>query len=204
MIRILIADDHIMLRMGVVSTISRETDMDIVGEAEDGREAVELYRKLKPDVAIVDLRMPNQVGISTIKKIIEFDTNAAILVYSNYASSDEISQSFAAGALGFVIKDMAPEALLQGIRKVHARTQFLPPEVSFRLSKRVLSQLSNREVDVLAQISKGKSNKEIAAELKLAESTVKVHISNIFSKMKVSDRTQAVISAIKQGLVEIE
>lgn len=204
MIRILIADDHIMLRMGLASTISREHDMEVVGEAEDGQETLQLYEELKPDVVIIDLRMPNQGGISTIKKIKEFDKNAAILVYSNYASSDEITQSYSAGALGFVIKDMAPEALLEGIRKAKERTQFVPPEVSFRLSKRVLSQLSNREIDVLGQISRGRSNKEIASELNLAESTVKVHISNILSKLKVADRTQAVISALKQGLVEID
>ena len=204
MIRILIADDHIMLRTGLVSTISREADMEIVGEAEDGLETIQLFQELSPDVVVVDLRMPKQGGISTIKRLIEINKNAAILVYSNYASSDEITQSYAAGALGFVIKDMPPESLLEGIRKVNERTQFLPPEVSFRLSKRVLSQLSNREIDVLCQISKGRSNKEIASELNLAESTVKVHISNILSKLKVADRTQAVISALKQGLVEID
>lgn len=204
MIKILIADDHIMLRMGLVSTISRESDMEIIAEAENGAEAFEIYKCHAPDVAIIDLRMPNQGGISAIKKIIEFDKNAAILVYSNYASSDEITQSYAAGALGFVIKDMAPEALLQGIRKVNQRSRYLPAEVSFRLSKRVLSQLSNRELDVLCQICRGMSNKEIADELTLAESTVKVHISSILSKLKVADRTQAVISALKQGLVEID
>lgn len=204
MIRILLADDHIMLRMGLVSTISRENDMEVVGEAENGIEAVEQYRTLSPDIVIVDLRMPDQGGIATIKELLKIDKNAAILVYSNYASSDEITQSYAVGALGFVIKDMPPEDLLKGIRTISQRTQYVPPEISFRLSKRVLSQLSKRELDVLNQISKGKSNKEIAYDLNLSESTVKVHVSSILSKLRVADRTQAVISALKQGLVEIE
>ncbi|HEX2860915.1 MAG TPA: response regulator transcription factor, partial [Lacunisphaera sp.] len=156
------------------------------------------------DVVVLDLRMPRKNGIETIRTLREEFSNARILVFSNYASGEEAYQAFKAGACGFVVKEMALERLLEAIRKVHQGEQYIPTEISTRLSGRILSPLSPREVEVLGLIAKGLSNKEIAAELALVEGTVKVHITSIFSKMRVLDRTQAILAGVKQGIIQIE
>jgi DNA-binding NarL/FixJ family response regulator len=203
-IRILLVDDHIVMRMGLVTATSGEPDMEVVAEADNGLDAIEAYRAHRPDVVVLDLRMPKQNGIETIRMLRkEFDT-VRVLVFSNYASGEEAYQAFKAGACGFVVKEMALEQLLAAIRKVHQGEQFIPPEISTRMSGRVLSPLSPREMEVLSLIAKGLSNKEIAARLDLVEGTVKVHITSIFSKMRVMDRTQAILAGVKQGILQIE
>lgn len=203
-IRILLVDDHIVMRMGLVSATSGEPDMEVVAEADNGLDAIDAYRAHRPDVVVLDLRMPKQNGLETIRRLTkEFDT-VRVLVFSNYASGEEAYQAFKAGACGFVVKEMPLERLLEAIRKVHAGEQYIPPEISTRMSGRVLSPLSPREVEVLALIAKGLSNKEIAGRLELVEGTVKVHITSIFSKMRVLDRTQAILAGVKQGIIQIE
>lgn len=204
MIKVLIADDHIMLRLGLRSSINREPDMKVVGEAEDGPETLDAYQRLRPDVVIIDLRMPTEGGIETIRKLIKVDRAAKIIVYSNYASGDEIFQSLNSGANGFIIKDMPPNTLFEGIRAVKRGEEYLPREVSLRLGNLELSELTDREIEVLNQAAKGMSNKEVANSLNLVEGTVKVHMANIRTKLKVADRTQAIIAAVRLGLVEIE
>lgn len=203
-IRILLVDDHIVLRMGLVTATNGEPDMEIVGEAENGLEALEIYRETQPDVVVLDLRMPEMCGNETIRQIKKEFPRARILVFSNYANGDEVLQAFREGAMGFVVKEMPLEQLLDGIRKVNNGEQFMPAEIAARLSRRVVSQLSPRELEVLSLIATGLSNKEIANELSLVEGTVKVHITNILSKLGVSDRTQAILAAVKRGIISIE
>jgi DNA-binding NarL/FixJ family response regulator len=203
-IRILLVDDHIVMRMGLVTATSGEPDMEVVAESDNGVDALAAYRMHRPDVVVLDLRMPKQNGLETIRTLREEFEDARVLVFSNYASGEEAYQAFKAGACGFVVKEMPLERLLEAIRKVHRGEQYIPPEISTRMSGRVLSPLSPREVEVLALIAKGLSNKEIAARLELVEGTVKVHITSIFSKMRVLDRTQAILAGVKQGIIQIE
>ncbi len=203
-IRILLVDDHIVMRMGLMTAASGEADMEVVGEADNGNEALKAYRTLRPDVVVLDLRMPGKGGIETIRQLRESFGDVRVLVFSNYASGEEVFQAFKAGAAGFVVKEMPLERLLEAIRRVHAGEQYIPSEISTRMNGRVLSQLSSREVEVLALIARGLSNKEIAAELKLVEGTVKVHVTNILGKLRVSDRTQAILAGVKQGIIQLE
>lgn len=203
-IRIMLVDDHILMRMGLASATNNEPDMRVVAEAEDGIEAVECYRQHRPDVVILDLRMPKRNGIETISQLRREFASARILILSNYSSGDEVAAAIQAGASGYAVKDMPLDVLLDAIRRVHAGEQFIPTEIARRLAGRMLSQLSPRELDVLALIGRGKSNKEIASALHLVEGTVKVHVTNILAKLGVADRTQAVLSAVKRGILQID
>jgi DNA-binding NarL/FixJ family response regulator len=203
-IRILIVDDHIVMRMGLVTAITGEPDMEVVAEAENGLEAVDAYRAHRPDVVVLDLRMPKQNGVETIELLREEFGAVRVLVFSNYASGDEVFQAFKAGAVGFVVKDMPLERLLDAIRRVQEGEQYMPPEISTRMGRRVVSHLSDRELEVLSLVAKGMSNKEIAAALHLVEGTVKVHLTNILAKLEVSDRTQAILAAVKRGIIHLE
>ena len=203
-IKILLVDDHIVMRMGLVLATNSEPDMEVVAEAENGLEAIEAFRAHQPDVVVMDLRMPKQNGIETIRVLRDQFAESRVLVFSNYASGDEVYEALKAGAAGFVVKEMALERLLEAIRKVHAGEQYIPPEISTRMNGRVLSQLSTRELDVLRLVAKGLSNKEIGSELRVAEGTVKVHVKSILSKLGVSDRTQAIVTAVKRGIIQIE
>lgn len=203
-IRILLVDDHIVLRMGLVTATGGEPDMEVVAEADSGAEALKAYRAHRPDVVVLDLRMPGLGGVETIRLLREEFNDARVLVFSNYAGGEDVFQAFRAGACGFVVKDMALERLLDAIRRVHQGEHYIPQEISTRMSGRVLSQLSSREVEVLALIAKGLSNKEIAARLNLVEGTVKVHVTSILSKLRVTDRTQAILAGVKQGIVQLE
>ncbi|MDQ8187817.1 response regulator transcription factor [Pelagicoccus sp. SDUM812002] len=203
-IRILLVDDHIVLRMGLVTAANGESDMEIVGEAENGTEAVDVYEKVAPDVVVMDLRMPEMGGLDAIRILKKAHPGSKILVFSNYASGDEVLQAFREGASGFVVKEMPLERLLDGIRKVHSGVQYMPEEISARLTSRIGSQLSTRELEVLTLVARGCSNKEIASELNLAEGTVKVHVTNILSKLRVSDRIQAILAAVKRGIITME
>jgi len=203
-IRIMLVDDHILMRMGLAFATNNEPDMRVVAEAEDGIEAIEAYREHQPDVVILDLRMPRRNGLETIAVLRREFSLARILVLSNYSSSDDVAASIHAGASGFAAKDTPVDTLLDAIRRVHAGEQFIPSEIARRLAGRMLSQLSNREREVLALVGKGRSNKEIAATLHLVEGTVKVHVTNILSKLGVECRTQAVLTAVKRGLLQLE
>jgi DNA-binding NarL/FixJ family response regulator len=203
-IRILLVDDHIVMRMGLVTATNGEPDMEVVAEADNGIEAMKAYRIHQPDVVVLDLRMPEQNGIETIRMLREEFGDVRVLVFSNYASGEEVFQAFKAGAYGFVVKEMSLERLLEAIRKVNHGEQYLPVEIATRMHGRVLSQLTPREMEVLALVAKGLSNKEIAASLTLVEGTVKVHVTNILSKLRVSDRTQAILAGVKQGIIELE
>ena len=203
-IRILLVDDHILMRMGLVTATNGEPDMKVVGEVENGDEALEACRRHTPDVIVLDLRMPKKNGFETIRELREAGITARVLVFSNYASGDEIDQAFKAGAQGFVVKDMPLERLLEAIRAVHRGEQYLPPEIAARLDQRTMSPLTPRELEVLKLVAKGLSNKEISDALHLVEGTVKLHITNILTKLNVSARTQAILAGVKRGLIELE
>ncbi|HEY9154060.1 MAG TPA: response regulator transcription factor [Opitutaceae bacterium] len=203
-IRILLADDHMAIRMGLMTAISDAPDMEVVADVEDGAEALDAYRKQRPDVTVLDLRMNGMGGIETIRALRAESTAVKILVYSNYAKGEEVYQAIKAGAAGFVVKEMALDKLLEAIRIVHAGDQYIPPQIATRIGERMIAQLSPREMDVLRLVAKGLSNKEIAAQLGLVVGTVKIHIANLFSKLSVSDRTQALVVAVKRGIIEID
>jgi RNA polymerase sigma factor (sigma-70 family) len=203
-IRILLVDDHIVMRMGLVSATGGEPDMEVVAEVGNGLDALQAYRTHRPDVVVLDLRMPGLNGVETIRRLREEFNDARVLVFSNYAGGEEVFQAFRAGASGFVVKEMALERLLEAIRKIHRGEQYLPSEISARVNGRVLSQLSSREVEVLSLVAQGLSNKEIAARLDLVEGTVKVHLTNILAKLRVSDRTQAILAGVKLGIIQLE
>lgn len=202
-IRILIVDDHIVLRMGLVTAMQGEPDMEVVAEAENGLEAVDAFRVHRPDIVVLDLRMPKQGGLETIEILQREFGHVAILVFSNYAEGDEIYQAFKAGASGFVVKEMSLDRLLEAVRRVAAGEQYLPEEIATRATARALSQLSPREVQVLSLLGGGLSNKEIGATLEITEGTVKIHVSNILAKLGVSDRTQAILAGVKRGIIQL-
>ena len=203
-IRIMLVDDHIVMRMGLVTATSGEPDMEVVAEADNGVEAINAFRVHRPDVVVLDLRMPKQNGVETIRVLRDAFGPVRVLVFSNYASGEEVYQAFKAGAAGFVVKEMSLDRLLDAIRKVHQGEQYVPTEISARMSGRVLSQLSAREIEVLRLVARGLANKEIASALDIVEGTVKIHVTNILAKLRVSDRTQAILAAVKQGIIQLE
>lgn len=203
-IRVMLVDDHIIVRMGLAFAISNQPDMQVIAQAEDGNEAIDLYRTHRPDVVLLDLRMPKRNGIETISLMRREFGIVRVLVLSNYGSGDEVASALQAGASGFIGKDTALAALLEAIRKVAAGEQVVPAEVARRLASRITSQLSARELEVLTLLGRGLSNKEIGSTLNVVESTVKVHVTNILSKLGVADRTQAVLAGVKRGIIQLE
>jgi len=203
-IRILVVDDHILMRIGLISSLNKQPDMEVVAEAEDGTEAITAYRVHRPDVVILDMRLPNKSGVEVIGLLRHEFNTVRILVLSSYSGGHEISAAMQGGASAYVLKNMPLPRLLDSIRRVHAGEIVCLPEIARSLAGRHASNLSNRELEVLALISKGLSNKEIAAELKLVEGTVKLHVSSILSKLGVMDRTQAILVAVKRGLVQLD
>jgi len=203
-IRLLLVDDHMAIRMGLTTATSDTPDMEVVADVEDGSEAIEAYRKHRPDVVVLDLRMQGMNGLDTVLALRREFGDARILIFSNYAKGDEVYSALRAGAAGFVVKEMALDQLLTAIRTVHAGEQYVPPQIAMRIGERLLAQLSPREMEVLKLVAAGLSNKEIAARLGLVVGTVKVHVANILSKLGVADRTQALVSALKRGIISIE
>lgn len=203
-IRILLVDDHIVMRMGLMTATSGEPDMEVVADAENGAEAIKAFRQHRPDVVVLDLRMPGMSGLDTIRLLRDEFGDVRVLIFSNYASGEEVYQAMKAGASGFVVKEMALDRLLEAIRAVHRGDQYIPPEIAMRIGERLLAQLSPRELEVLQLVAKGLSNKEIGARLQVVEGTVKIHVTNILAKLGVSDRTQAIVVAVKRGIIQIE
>jgi two-component system NarL family response regulator len=203
-IRILIADDHSVVREGMVSLVKRKPDMKVVAEASNGREAVDLWKEHRPDITLLDLRMPELDGVGAIKEIRELDENARIVVLTTFDGDEDIYRAIKAGAKGYMLKDTAREALMECIRKVHGGETCIPPTLASKLADRVSGEtLSTREIEVLQRVAVGKSNKEIGAELFISEGTVKTHVKSIFSKLDVVSRTEAVATATRRGLIQL-
>jgi DNA-binding NarL/FixJ family response regulator len=204
-IRVLLVDDHLVVRLGLSAMINIQQDMEVVADASNGTVALELYRKLKPDVAIVDLRLPGLSGLEIIEGIRGEFPDARIVVLSSYDGDEDIYRALQLGAMAYLLKDMLSEDLIEVIRAVHAGKRRLPPMVANRLAARLpLSSLTHREKDVLSLIAKGLSNKEIAYSLGISISTVKMHLTTILDKLGVGDRTQAVINALKRGIIRLD
>lgn len=205
-IRVLIADDHPVVMTGIAAIleIDPEANIAVVGQANNGREVVEMFAQLQPDVALIDLRMPEMNGVEAIKVIREQFPHARLIVLTTYDSDEDIYRGLQAGAKGYLLKDVPREELLNCISTVHSGRSFIPPEVGAKLAERMNSpELSKREREVLELMATGKSNLEIAAALHISEGTIKTHINNILNKLNVSDRTQAVITALKRGMVSL-
>jgi two-component system NarL family response regulator len=204
-ISVLIADDHGIVREGLVSVIRRnKADMNVVGEASNGREAVDLWKEHRPDVTLLDLRMPELDGVEAIKEIRAQDENARIIVLTTFDGDEDIYRAIQAGAKGYLLKDVPREALMDCIRRVHAGETSVPVHLVAKLADRVSGEtLSKREIEVLKLMAKGKSNKEIASALFISEGTVKSHGKAIFAKMNVVSRTEAVASATRRGLIRL-
>jgi DNA-binding NarL/FixJ family response regulator len=203
-IGILIADDHSVLRQGLVSLIGFEADMMVVGEASNGREAVDLWKQHRPDVMLLDLRMPELDGVSVIKQIRADDENTRIIVLTTFDGDEDIYRAIHAGAKGYLLKDVPREALIDCIRRVHAGGTCVPVHLADKLAERVRGEsVSEREIDVLKLMAKGKSNKEIGSALFISGGTVKSHVKSIFAKLKVNSRAQAVANAAHRGLIQL-
>jgi DNA-binding NarL/FixJ family response regulator len=203
-IRVLIADDHSVVREGLVSLIGRKPDMMVVGEAGNGREAVDLWKQHRPDVTLLDLRMPELDGVGVIKEIRAYDEAAHIIVLTTFDGDEDIYRAIKAGAKGYLLKDVAREALMDCIRKVHQGETCVPPALAAKLAERVSGEtLSAREIEVLKLVAQGRSNKEIGTSLFISEGTVKSHVKGIFAKLDVISRTEAVASATRRGLIQL-
>jgi NarL family two-component system response regulator LiaR len=208
-IRLLIADDHTLVRAGLCALISTEPGMEVVGEAADGIEVVLKARSLRPDIILLDLVMPRQGGIEAIAEIKAEDPEARILVLTSFADDDKVFPAIKAGALGYLLKDSSPRQLLQAIRDVHRGESSLDPAIARKLI-RELNQppelppteepLTAREVEVLRLVAQGLSNQEIADRMVLSERTVRTHVSNILEKLHLANRTQAALYAVREGL----
>ena len=204
-IRIMVVDDHPIVREGLAAIINRQPDMAVVAEAEDGRQAIDLFRRDLPDVTLMDLRLPVVSGLDAIKAIRTDFPASRIIVLTTYDGDEDIYRSLEAGACGYLLKDMFRADLLEAIRAVHGGQRRIPPIVATRLARRMPgNELTARELDVLKEIARGKSNREIASHLAITEGTVKGHVNNILSKLGVSDRTQAVTSALQRGIVRLD
>jgi DNA-binding NarL/FixJ family response regulator len=203
-IGILIADDHSVLRQGLVSLIGFESDMMVVGEAANGREAVELWKRHRPEVTMLDLRMPELDGVGVIKQIRADDENARIIVLTTFDGDEDIYRAIQAGAKGYLLKDVPREALIDSIRRVHNGETCVPVHLANKLAERVRSEsLSEREIDVLKLMAQGKSNKEIGSVLFISPGTVKSHVKSIFAKLNVNSRAEAVANAAHRALIQL-
>jgi DNA-binding NarL/FixJ family response regulator len=203
-IRLMVVEDHVLVRMGLVAAANNEPDMEVVAEVEDGKQVIEAFRTHQVDVVVLDLRMPGIDGIEVTRALRSQFGAVRILVLSSYGGGDDIARAMQAGASGYIVKGMALEHLMEGIRKVHSGGQYLPPEISNRMVERMDSEISAREVEVLRLIAKGKSNKEIASHLGIVEGTVKAHLANIFSKLGAVDRAQAMAIAIQRQILQLD
>jgi two-component system, NarL family, response regulator len=203
-INVFIVDDHPIFRQGLAVTLARQEDLNVIAEASSGRTAVSIFESLQPDVTLMDLQMPEMHGVEVITQIRARHPAAKIIVLTTYDSDGDIRRALRAGASGYLLKDASAEELCESIRAVHRGSKRISPEVGAKLAELVNSdELSERELEVLQAMTEGHSNREIAAKLFISESTVKFHISAIFGKLKVNDRTQAVITALKRGITKL-
>jgi DNA-binding NarL/FixJ family response regulator len=203
-IRILTVDDHQLLREGIAAVLEGQPDMVLIGQASNGREAIESFRQHRPDVTLMDLRMPDMSGIEAITAIRAEFLNARIIVLTTYAGDVQAAGALKAGACGYLLKNLVRKELLDTIRAVHAGKRRVPPEIATEIAEHVADDaLTEREIEVLRRVAAGKSNKVIAAELDISEGTVKTHMKSILPKLDASDRTHAVMIALKRGIFDV-
>jgi DNA-binding NarL/FixJ family response regulator len=204
-IRILVVEDHPIVRQGLMALLSVVEGVEVVGQASDGAEAVKEYDARHPDVTLIDLRLPKMSGVEVIQHVRANHAQARFIVLTTYDGDEDIYRALQAGARAYLLKGMTVEVLISTIRSVHAGKSIIPPAIAQKLAERMSTeQLTQREQDVLEQIVRGKSNKEIGSALDISEATVKTHINNLLSKLGVEDRTQAATAAIQRGLVQLD
>jgi two-component system NarL family response regulator len=204
-IQVMLVDDHPAFRKGLSALIESEPDLRVVAETGDGREALQIYRQAKPDVVLMDLRLPGLGGVEAIMAIRKESPDARFIVLTTFDTDEDIYRAIQSGAKSYLLKDTPCDVLSQTIRAVHAGTEVLPPKVTARLAARQQrADLSKREMEVLQFLVKGRSNKEIASSLFVSDDNVKAHLKTLFSKLGVHDRTEAVISALRYGIVHLD
>jgi DNA-binding NarL/FixJ family response regulator len=203
-IRILSVDDHPLLQEGIAAMIHSQPDMELAGEARSGQDALEKFRETRPDVVLMDLRLPDMNGIDAMIAIRGEFPEARVVVLTTFEGDAEIKRALAAGARGYLLKSMPPRELLDGIRQVHAGKKRIPAEVAARLAEHLSDEsLTAREVEVLRQVASGNRNRDIAERLFISEETVKVHVKHIMDKLGASDRTEAVAIAMRRGIIQL-
>jgi two-component system NarL family response regulator len=202
---VLVADDHPMVREGLVALIKRRPEMRVVAQAVNGRDAVEKFLDVRPDIALLDLRMPLMDGIEAVMSICEHEPTARLVIVTTYQSKEDIYQALRAGAQGYLLKDAPVEEIFECIHAVIGRKTWIPPAVGAKLAQRVTDRaLTTRETEVIRALAKGKSNKEIGSALNISEGTVKVHVTHMLEKLKVTGRTEAIGEALRRGLVNMD
>lgn len=202
---VLIVDDHPIVREGLAAIIERRPDMTVIAQAGNGREALVMYRALQPDVTLMDLRLPEMDGVTAIAEIRKEFPSARVLVLTTYDGDEDIHRALRAGAMGYLLKDAPREQLIEAIRSVRDDQYSLPQSVSAKMAQRLMAQeLTPREREVLRHIARGMSNQEVGAALGVTEGTIKVHVNNLLSKLGVSDRTGAVTTALRRGILRLE
>lgn len=203
-IRVLVVDDHAMIRLGLIGALTSEPGMEVVGQARNGREAIELHAKLTPDITLMDGILPDMHGVEATREILAKRPSSKVILISINETAEDIRRALEAGVRGYVPKSCEQDTIVEAIRSVASGKDFLPPELARRLAERnAIVGLSNREVEVLRLIAKGRSNKEIAADLALSADTVKTHITHLMRKLGAADRAHAVTLAIEQGFLRI-
>ncbi len=213
-IRIYLADDHELVRRGLLALLSTEPELEVVGVGADGAEAVSQAAALEPDVILMDLQMPRKSGIEAIGEIKEANPHARILVLTSFGDDDLVFAAIQAGALGYLLKDSSPQELVQAIKNVHDGHPFLDPEIALKMIHEINRPLANRtpteepltprETEILKLVARGLSNNDIAGELVVSERTVRTHLSNILSKLHLANRTQAALYALRQGIATLD
>lgn len=204
LIQVLIVDDHVMVAQGLTTLLESQSDIRVIGRANNGREAITLFRQYQPDVVLMDLRMPEMGGVEATTAICAEFKQARIIVLTTYDGDEDIYRGLRAGAKGYLLKDAEAQELLSAIRTVHAGQQYIPPIVGAKLVERMsIPELSDRELEVLNLMARGRNNHEISTDLFISKSTVKFHSKNIMGKLGASDRSQAIIAALKRGIITI-
>lgn len=204
-IRILVVEDHHVVRQGLVALLSVVDGMEVAGEASDGEAALAAYANARPDITLIDLRLPRRSGVEVIQTVRSRVPHARFIVLTTFDGDEDIYRALQAGARAYLLKGMTVDVLVSTIRQVHAGKSCIPPVIAQKLAERMgAEELTHREQDVLEQIVRGKSNKEIGVELDITEATVKTHINSLLGKLGVSDRTQAATIALQRGLVQLE